>query len=135
MSATHLLIPVDDRMKSAEFIEWFGRPLPDDLPSGRNPTLFELEDALKQIPEFEIQEKVPHEWAIYIDINIDNDRYLRIEARTVFLTGVEPHTFSFSGEREGVVRIVSKLTPECGAFILMTEGENPELVVAGVGRI
>ena len=131
MSITHHLIPVDDTMKSADFVQWFGRPLPDNVVPGRDPEISELLETLKSIPDFEVREEGSSEWGVYLDGEV----YLRIESGTFYLTFLEPHAFRFSGSGEGVIKIVSKLPASCGSFIMVTDWDDPELVVAGIGRV
>jgi hypothetical protein len=131
MSITYHLIPVDDTMKSPEFTQWFGRALPENLQPGRDPDVTEFTNALKQIPEYEIRKEGPPQWIIYRN----GELYLNIESGTFYLTFLEPHGFRFSGDGDGVIKIVSKLPPECGSFVMVTDWDDPELVVAGVGRI
>ena len=59
------------------------------------------------------------------------DRFVRIEAFPLAGDRNLPQRFSFSGDRGEVIRILGKLPPECGTFLVVTDGDYPELVNSG----
>ena len=134
MSVTHEAIPYEDEFLSEQFIKWYGKPVPEYPRYGRLLDWKELQAALDaSIPDGYklIYDDASNPVMIYIN-HLENDSHLlHIEVFGLRIDEDMFHRFAFSGDRGYLEKLIQFFPEECGTFLVITNGEDPEVIIAG----
>jgi hypothetical protein len=130
MSVIHLIIPYSKEFETDEFLRWYEQELPSDLRYGRLPSLDEFKAAVEaNIADGYKLSTFSSEIMVSLSVNsmLDNGHLLYTT-----ITGLHSGElrYSFQGDRDYLAEIIKTLPYDCGSFLLITNGENPEFVTA-----
>ena len=129
MSVKHSAVPFSDELRRDDVLAWLGFEIPDDVRIGRYPTPNELRDVMNHLQGYSVEFQVG---PLYWIANVSNEYpVLAVEAVAFSGSPDQSQEFRFSGDRDVLTQILRRLPEDCGTFLVMTEGEDPEFITAG----
>lgn len=134
MSVTHSIIPYDEQFESEVFHTWFEKEIPHDVRYGRLPTWDEIKTTLERIaPDgYTITYDLPTNPKRATIVSSSEEENWLIEAEILNQTVVDNTvgSYSFRGDRYFLEKLLQNLPIEYGTFLVMSNGEDPELITA-----
>lgn len=146
MSVTHLIVPFDGTLRVDAFTRWYEGDIPANGRQGRLPTLSELKVVMERYTptgyEVTYHTAISPDW--YAEISrefseIDfkhvkttyKDCLIRVEAFGLQADGETVGYYSFQGDRLHLHKLIEMFPYNCGTFLVITNGEDPEFVTSG----
>ena len=133
MSITHSIVPYDEQFESEFFLTWFEKEVPHNVRYGRLPSWGKIKSTLEYIASdgHIITYDLPTnpKRATIVSCN-EGDWLLEVEILNQNPLDSTIGSYSFRGDRFFLEKLLRNLPIEYGTFLVMSNGEDPELITA-----